>query len=117
MDLDEQLRDDGVIVLRPSGRIDHQTAPDFDAAMAPFMEQCTQGKGDLVIDLTRTEYMSSAGLRVLMIAARQIKATSGQIVLCALQPLMHEIIEVSRFNVIFDIYDSVDDALAALRNA
>ena len=113
MDLHEQLRDSAVI-LKPSGRIDHRTATAFGDALQPYLERCRDGQGSLVLDLAETEYMSSVGLRVLVVAARQVKPQAGRLVVCGLQPVMREIFEISRFHLLFDIYDSTDDAVAAL---
>ena len=72
-----------------------------------------RAEGDRVIlDLSDLSYISSAGLRVLMLAARQTKAQNGTLVLTGLQPLVQEIFEISRFNLVFDIAPSLRDALA-----
>ncbi|MFT5390528.1 MAG: anti-sigma B factor antagonist [Gammaproteobacteria bacterium] len=114
MDLNEQIRAGGAVILCPTGRIDHRTANAFKDALSPFVERCAQGLGNVVLDLSETEYMSSVGLRVLMVAARQVKTSDGKMVLCGLQPLMNEIMTISRFDLIFDIYGTVDEALAAV---
>ncbi len=116
MDL-HPLHRDGVIVLAPSGRIDHASAEGFEAALRPFVEQCRAGASALVLDLHRLDYVSSVGLRVLMVAARQIAVQAGRIVVSGLTPLVKEVFEISRFNLVFDIYDDLDSAVAGARNA
>jgi anti-anti-sigma factor len=64
-----------------------------------------------VLDLSRLEYISSAGLRVLMIAAREAKARQGKLIAVALQPVVREIFEISKFTLVFQLFDSVQDAL------
>jgi anti-anti-sigma factor len=68
----------------------------------------------VVLDLSRLEYVSSAGLRCFVLAAKQAKAQGGRVVITAMQPVVAEIFQISRFNLVFDIYASVRDALAAL---
>jgi len=107
---------DSAIVLAPAGRIDHASADAFDAALRPFLEQCRADAPALVLDLHGLEYISSVGLRVLMMASRQVGAQAGRIVLTGLTPLVREVFEISRFNLVFEIFDDLDSALAAVRN-
>ena len=99
------------VVIAPAGRIDQANADAFKAALAPHLEQCTKDGDRLVLDLSGLDYISSAGLRVLMLAAKQSKAQSGTLMLSGLQPLVREIFEISRFTLLFDIAPSVREAL------
>ena len=103
-----------VIVLAPLGRIDHLAAEAFQAAFLPYVDDCSSDYNRIVLDLSAVEYMSSAGLRVLMIAAKHCQKQNGKVVVAGMQPAMREIFEISRFNLIFTTYDQVRDALAAL---
>jgi anti-sigma B factor antagonist len=100
------------VVLSPAGRIDQSSADTFKDALAPFLLQCAAGRDRLVVDLSDLEYISSAGLRVLMLAAKQSKAQRGTLVLAGLQPVVREIFEISRFTLVFDIAPSLREALA-----
>ena len=108
---------DGVLVVRPVGLIDHIAAAGFEAALAPHLRHCTSNGQALVLDLQDLEYISSAGLRVLMMAAKQVKAQGGRIALATPQPVVKEILEISRFNLVFDLLPSVAAALERLRNS
>ena len=99
------------VVIAPAGRIDQANADAFKAALAPHLEQCTKDGDRLVLDLSGLDYISSAGLRVLMLAAKQSKAQSGTLMLSGLQPLVKEIFEISRFTLLFEIAPSVREAL------
>lgn len=101
---------DGVKVLAPSGRIDHTSADSFQAALEPHLAQCRDDEPPLVIDMSAVDYISSVGLRVLMVAAKQVKAQNGCIVIAALTPMVKEVFEISRFNLVFDLFDSVSAA-------
>jgi anti-anti-sigma factor len=102
------------VVLRPAGRVDHASADDFKTALGAFLERCTAGGDRLVLDCSRLEYISSAGLRVLVLARKQAKAQGGTLVVAELQPIVKEIFEISRFTLVFDVFASVRDALASV---
>jgi len=103
----------GSIVLSPSGRIDHATAEAFKTALAPHVARCAAGHDRLVLDFGAVDYISSAGLRVLMLAAKQAKAQGGVLAVAALQPIVLEIFEISRFTLVLKVFTTVDEALAA----
>ena len=100
------------VVVSPVGRIDQSSADTFMEALAPHLERCAAGEDRLVLDLSDLEYISSAGLRVLMLAAKQTKARGGTLLVTGLQPLVKEILEISRFTMVLDITPSLRDALA-----
>ena len=103
-----------VLVVAVKGRIDYMNAEEFKAALLPLLVNCAEGRDQVVLDLARLEYVSSAGLRVLMIAAKDVRARKGRLVAVALQPVVREIFEISRFTLVFDLFDSVQDALRTL---
>jgi anti-anti-sigma factor len=76
------------------------------------MGRCAEGQDHVVLDLAAVDYVSSAGLRVFMLAARQAKAQQGYLALVEVQPLVQEILEISKFTLILKILPSVRDALA-----
>jgi anti-anti-sigma factor len=100
------------LVLRPAGRIDHANADAFQTRLMPVLAQCAAGKDRLVFDFSDVDYISSAGLRVLMLAAKQAKAQGGTIVITGLRPLVAEIFDISRFTMVFTIKPSLREALA-----
>jgi len=116
MDL-QPTQQGGVTVLTPAGRIDHASADAFQAALQPFLDECRDGRGGIVLDMKELEYISSVGLRVLMMASRQAKTQHGRIVVAGLTPLVKEVFEISRFNLVFDLFDDVAVALAAQGSA
>ncbi|RPI41762.1 MAG: anti-sigma factor antagonist [Betaproteobacteria bacterium] len=115
MDLNPVPRD-GAVILTPAGRIDHASADAFQAALQPHLDRCRPGAAPIVLDMHDLEYISSVGLRVLMMAARQVKDQNGHIAVARLSPLVKEVFEISRFDLVFDTFDSVDAALAAARS-
>lgn len=107
----------GALVLSPDGRLDHENCEAFQKALQPHLDTCGSGKPGIVFDLSRMEYISSAGLRCFMLAAKQAKAQGGRIVIAALQPVVGEIFQISRFNLLFEIFPGVPEALVALKPA
>ena len=103
-----------VLVVAVKGRIDYMNAEDFKSALQPHLANCAAGGDQVVLDLSRLEYVSSAGLRVLMIAAKDARVRKGTLVAVSLQPVVREIFEISRFTLVFDVFDTVQDALRAL---
>ena len=113
MNLNSRLQGN-VLILAPQGRIDHTSSEAFSAALEPYLAECKSGGTPVVLDFCGTEYISSIGLRALMLAARQVKAQNGHIVIAAPPQTLREVLEVSRFNLIYRIFDSVGAAVTSL---
>jgi anti-anti-sigma factor len=111
----KQVRIADVVVVAVAGRVDHTSADPFRAALWPHLASCAAGGDRLVLDLSGLEYISSAGLRVLMLASRDVKARDGTLIVCGLQAIVREIFEISRFNVVFHVLSDRNAALAELR--
>ena len=111
------VRHADVLVVAVTGRIDYMNAENFKSALQPHLANCAAGGDRVVLDLSQLEYVSSAGLRVLMIAAKDVRAKKGTLVAVLLQPVVREIFEISRFTLVFDTFDSVQDALRAISPA
>jgi anti-sigma B factor antagonist/stage II sporulation protein AA (anti-sigma F factor antagonist) len=106
-------RHGNTLVLSPRGRIDHASAEAFKEALGPHLPGCGVGR-PVVLDLGAVDYIASIGLRVLVLASRQVRVQGGTIVVAALQPLVREIFEISKFTLVFPCFASVADALADL---
>ena len=113
----KQTRIADVVVITVSGRVDHANAEQFRTLLWPLLASCAASRDRLVLELSGLEYISSAGLRVLMLASRDVKARDGTLVVCALQPIVREIFEISRFNIVFRVLPDRAAALAELRVA
>jgi len=93
-----------------SGRLDAVTSQDADQQLRTKLDDCTK----LLIDLEQLTYISSAGLRVLLIIAKQMKGHDGQLVLCNLSETVQEVFDISGFSAIFKLCPSKSEAEAAL---
>lgn len=92
----------------------------FDAYTACKVEevlkdQISKGATKIVADFSQTDYIASAGLRVLLSAAKSLHNLGGQIVLSSMKPQVFEIFSVSGFTQIFRIYTSQQEALESLK--
>jgi anti-anti-sigma factor len=67
--------------------------------------------GALVLDFSRVSYISSMGLRVLLVAAKQMRACNARIAIAALQPVVSEIFAIARFNHVLEVFPDVRTAL------
>jgi anti-anti-sigma factor len=103
-----------VVVVMPVGQIDHPNAQQLQQALAPILDQAAASRTPLVLDFTGVEYISSMGLRVLMVAAKQMRAGSARIAVAALRPVVEEIFEIARFKHVLEVFPSVRAALQAL---
>ena len=101
-------------VLTVRGRLDHAHAKAFESSLAEHLAQCAPGGNPLVLDFTGVVYISSVGLRVLLLAAKQAKAQNGRIAIAALTPVVTEVFQVSHFNLVLKVFPDVATAAAAL---
>ncbi|MEJ5301197.1 MAG: STAS domain-containing protein [Thermodesulforhabdaceae bacterium] len=99
-----------VVIVAFSGRLDAITASDCEKAIDEII---AKGTLLLVIDLKDTDYVSSAGLRVILKGAKSLYGT-GKLALARPQESVKEVLEMTGFGEIMPIYDSLEEALADL---
>lgn len=111
MALDINQDDQGSVkILTLIGRLDTETAPDFELAAHDLLEA---GARHFVVDLGQISYVSSAGLRVLLALAKKVEG-QGVLRLASLQPVVKEVFEKSGFARLFQIFPRTDAALSGL---
>ena len=103
-------RDGDVLVLLPVGRLDSGNARSFESIVMDFI---SAGERRLVVDFSRLDFISSSGLRVLLIAAKALKAGKGTIILCSMKNHIEEVFRISGFHRIIPIKPSREGALEA----
>ena len=101
-------KENEVVVASVKGRINAVTAPDFENQV---LESIGGDEKFLIINLNELEYISSAGLRVILATAKKLKAKQGDILLAGLQGAVKEVFELSGFHSIFKIFDTEKEAL------
>ena len=102
------------VVVAPEGRLDHDNCEAFRTGLQPHLAQAVANRQRIVLDLSGLAYVSSAGLRCFMLAAKEARASGGRIVLAALRPVVAEIFQISRFDLVFELFPSVREALGAV---
>lgn len=103
---------DARVVVVDQARIDYETSAAFQNRL---IETLDGGASRLVLDFGAVKYISSAGLRALVVASKKATEAKGKIAVSSLQPLVLEVFKISRFDALFDVFETVDDALRALR--
>jgi len=106
-----------VFVAAPVGQIDHPNAERLKQALAPILEAAAANQQSLVLDFAGVEYISSMGLRVLLMAAKQLRAQNARVAVAALQPVVMEIFDIARFNHVLEVFPSVRSALGEFSKA
>ncbi len=101
-------------LLVATGRIDQASADNFLAALQPHLANCKTGLPPVILDFSGVDYISSVGLRALMVAARQSKANGGKIGIAALQPLVREVFGIARFDLVIPCFENLDAAVERL---
>jgi anti-sigma B factor antagonist/stage II sporulation protein AA (anti-sigma F factor antagonist) len=103
-----------VLVIHVEGRVDLTTAPSFQDLLLPRLSECTGETKKALLDLSGVHYMSSAGLRVLVLASRQCQQQQGELVLAALPPFLQKVFKITHFDALFKVYATVPAALEQL---
>lgn len=111
MKIQEDLQD-GICVISPYGRIDSVTSDTLDEKLQAILSQNTH---KLLINFSNTDFISSAGLRVLLMAAKKAKAQSCKMRLCGLNDILKDIFDVSGFIALFAIDLTQEESLHKLQ--
>ena len=104
-------RAERAVIVCPVGRVDGSNVGALESAI---QEQLAAGEKTLVFDFTGLSYISSAGLRVLLVTARRIQAEGGKTLFCGLAEHIAHVFEISGFTNLLTICQSRSEALAAL---
>ena len=103
-----------VRLIHVEGRVDHTTVQSFQDLLLPKLTDCTGETQKALLDLSGVHYMSSAGLRVLLLASRQCQQQQGEFVLAALPSFLQDVFRVTHFNDLFQVFATVPAALEHL---
>ena len=106
---------DGALVVRVSGRIDGVNAQAFQADLDRQAADSAESRA-VILDLENLAYISSAGLRSILLLAKSLKGKNKQFALCSLPEPIQEIIEITGFDKIIAIHASREQAVDASRS-
>ena len=101
-----------VVIARIIGQIDGRSAPLIQKEIG----QNVQSNSHILLDMSQVAYMSSAGLRMLLLLARQITATNSKLVLVGLSEELADTMAITGFLPFFDAYETIDEGLTALKS-
>lgn len=101
-----------IVTLSLCGKLDVNSARAFQDQILARIES---GERRIVIDLAQLDYISSAGLRVFVLAGKRLSGVNGKIALCSLKEPVREVFDIAGFSSLFSIYDSHDGATKALQ--
>ncbi len=100
-----------ILVISPQGQINSANAAAIEKELLALVEK---GERQIVLDMDRLNYISSAGLRVVLVLAKRLKQNHGSLVLCDMQPHVREVFDVSGFLVILTVTDTREQAIARM---
>lgn len=112
MDIDLRKEKNGTVVAI-KGRMDAVCAPDLENLLA---ERINEGELSFIFDFSNLEYISSAGLQCILAAAKTLEEKQGRIALTSLQGTVKEVFEISGFDTLFPIYNTVEEAINQRQN-
>lgn len=101
-----------ICLFHVSGRLDQTSTPELEKEL---LRELDTGKCQLVVDLSEVVYVNSSGLRTLLTAWRKANEREARILLCCLSDRVLEVFQIVGFDKVFEIYDTVDLAVATLK--
>ena len=107
----QETRHGRTLVLAPEGRLDTMSASHFQSALFGRIDA---GDRSILVDLSRLDYISSSGLRILLAAAKRLGSEDGQFALCAPTEMVRDVLHVSGFDSILEIHPDSTIALAKM---
>jgi len=102
----------GIIIITLPRRFDTDNAPAIEVELKKITEQRPER---VLFDFSKTEYIASAGLRVLLTNTRTILKNGGSVALSSLSPQVMRVFEIAGFTQIFSISVSREEALRNLQ--
>ena len=110
MEIVESKQND-VSIFKLTGRLDSNTSPGLEQKLATAMEN---GAKNMILDFENLDYISSAGLRIILKTTKDLKRADGRIILCSMQNYVKEVFEIAGFDSFLPIVPSLDDAVTKL---
>lgn len=108
----KETKNQDVLILELEGRLDSTSLGKIEHRLPDLIES---GEQNILLDFSGLDYINSAGLRVLILAGKQLKKTGGKIVLCSMQDYIKEVFDISGFSSFFRIIANQQEALEAFR--
>ena len=113
MEIDHEVNS-GVWLVALRGRFDAPSAPEAERKLRALLEE---GMDRVVLDMSEVEYISSGGLRVIIMLTKALERISGEMKLCGLSPFVSEVFKITNLAKRFDICSTRDEAVTAFSAA
>ena len=107
MEISKRIEND-VAIMSFTGNLDTNTAPDAQLALDGIVDD---GGQKIAVDFTGLDYISSAGLRVLLATAKRLTGAGGALRMFGLNDTVEEVFEISGFSTIFAVFGNEAEAL------
>jgi len=112
MQITEQQTGD-LVIVGLSGRLDAASAKAVEDALLSHVDA---GACRLVLDMADLDFISSIGLRVLLLVAKRLKASQGVVCVCALRSQTEQVFEISGLKDLLPIFETRDRAIAGMKS-
>ena len=96
------------MIIAVKGKMDAMSAPEFETKMNEWI---SQGILHFIIDFSELIYISSGGLRSILLAGKELKRCNGKTVMSSINGKVKNVFEISGLTTLFEVYDSVNEAL------
>ncbi len=106
----------GCCLVSVSGRVDHTNSDDFLNALSKHAESVSRG-GAMVIDLSKLDFISSAGLRTLLLAQRTVTSSDGKLIVSGVGGMVKEVFRISKFDALLNVRETVGEAMSQISAA
>ena len=100
-----------VTVVSPTGRVDTETSPELENRILALIQR---GDAQIVLDLAGVDYMSSRGLRALLLVSRKCGQSEARFALAGLNDFTSELLTITGFLPHFEVFGKIDDAITAM---
>ena len=110
MEITEEQRDN-ISILRVIGKLDASTSKDLEVKVLSLI---ASNQAKLIIDLSQLDYISSAGLRIFLLAAKRMDEAKGKMILCSLKDGVKQVFDIAGFSSFLTLAPTTEEAIKGL---
>ena len=107
-----QAKQNDIVILKLKGRLDTLSSSSLEKKLLDLSEQ---NENELIIDFSQLDFISSSGLRVLLMAGKKLKSVKGKIAFCTLKDHVKEVFDIAGFTILFHMFPSQEEAMKELQ--
>lgn len=107
VDVKEERKED-VLILHIKGRLDAVSSPSAEKKVFDFINN---GQHKLLLDFAGVDYLSSAGMRMLLSTTKKLKTISGKLVVCSINTNVMDVLKMSGFDHVLELAKNEDEGL------